>query len=68
MDISDHLKAMKNGARPVNGTDPRKLMDQVEKRFNRLSAKGKAQTLVDAGILTKDNKVRAPYKEVFASI
>lgn len=55
-------------ARPVNGTDPRKLMDQVEKRFNRLSTKKKAQTLVDAGIITKDNKVRAPYKEVLASI
>lgn len=55
-------------AKPVNGSDPRKLMDQVEKRFNRLSTKKKAQTLVDAGILTKDNKVRAPYKEVLASL
>jgi hypothetical protein len=43
-------------------------MDQVEKRFKKLSAKKKIQTLVDAGILTKNNKVREPYKEVLASI
>lgn len=55
-------------AQPANGTDPRKLMDHVEKRFNRLSTREKAQTLVDAGIITKDHKVRTPYKEVLASI
>ena len=49
-------------------SDPRELMDQVEKRFKKLSAKKKIQTLVDAGILTKNNKVREPYKEVLASI
>ena len=49
-------------------SDPRELMGQVEKRFKKLSAKKKIQTLVDAGILTKNNKVREPYKEVLASI
>jgi DNA/RNA endonuclease G (NUC1) len=52
----------------LESNDPRKAWDVVEKRFNRLSKKEKAETLVRAGILTKNHKPRAPYKEVLASI
>lgn len=52
----------------IVSNDPRKAWKIVEKRFNRLTNKEKAETLVHAGILTKNHKPRAPYKEIFATI
>lgn len=53
---------------PVLSADPRKLVDRFERRFKRMSAQEKAQTLVDAGIMTPKHRIKAPYREALAGV
>ena len=49
-------------------SDPRKIWEKVEKRFDKMSSQQKGKTLVTAGILKKDYSAMPHYAGVLSTV